>query len=229
MTRMVPKVGREVAHARTSRCGRPRVMVCVVNVLFLQFVVWTLAGWIQRGQQSTIDYLVEENRVLREQLGKRRVRLSDDQRRRLAVRAKALGRAALRDVAGIVIPDTLLRWYRNLVSPNLASFEKLVDEPTLVGVSGLRVDLARNDELEAWELLEEREQPCVAEIDQDVRVGDDNARQSVHGYSSSGSETPTSSVPSRPVSSSSEEMSVFETFIMPANSSNLVRVISSRR
>jgi len=91
-------------------------MVRIVNVLFLQFVVWTLAGWIQRRQQSTIDYLVEENRVLREQSGRRRVRLTDDQRRRLAVRAKALGRAALGDVAGIVTPDTLLRWYRNLVS-----------------------------------------------------------------------------------------------------------------
>jgi hypothetical protein len=87
-----------------------------VNALLLQFVVWTLAGWIQRGQQSRIDYLVEENRVLREQMGKRRVRLTDDQRRRLAMRAKALGRAALRDVAGMVTPDTLLRWYRNLVA-----------------------------------------------------------------------------------------------------------------
>jgi hypothetical protein len=113
---MVPKVGRGVAHARTSRSCRPRVMVRVVNVLFLQFVVWTLAGWMQRGQQSTIAYLVEENRVLREQLGRRRVRLTDDQRRRLAVRAKALGRAALGDVAGIVTPNTLLRWYRNLVA-----------------------------------------------------------------------------------------------------------------
>jgi hypothetical protein len=53
-----------------------------VNALLLQFVVWTLAGWIQRGQQSRIDYLVEENRVLREQMGKRRVRLTNDQRRR---------------------------------------------------------------------------------------------------------------------------------------------------
>jgi hypothetical protein len=52
----------------------------------------------------------QENRVLRQQLGKRRVRLTDDQRRRLAVCAKALSRAALSDVAGIVTPDTLLRW-----------------------------------------------------------------------------------------------------------------------
>jgi len=59
-----------------------------VNALLLQFVVWTLAGWIRRGQQSKIDYLVEENRVLREQMGKRRVRLTDDQRRRLTMGAK---------------------------------------------------------------------------------------------------------------------------------------------
>jgi putative transposase len=103
------------AHAGGTPVG-PRVTVRSVNALLLQFVVWTLAGWIQRGQRSTIDYLVEENWVLREQLGKRRVRLTDDQRRRLAMRAKALGRAALSDVAGIVTPDTLLRWYRNLVA-----------------------------------------------------------------------------------------------------------------
>jgi putative transposase len=87
-----------------------------VNGFLLQLVAWTLAGWIRRGQESAIDYLVEENRVLREQLGKRRLRLTDDQRRRLAVRAKVLGRTALGDVAGIVTPDTLLRWYRNLVA-----------------------------------------------------------------------------------------------------------------
>jgi len=43
-------------------------------------------------QQSAIDYLREENRVLREQLGQRRLRLTDDQRRRLAAKAKLLGR-----------------------------------------------------------------------------------------------------------------------------------------
>src|SRR5690349_13096745 len=87
-----------------------------VNTLVLQFLLFTLAGWIQRGQQNVIDYLVEENRVLREQLGRRRLRLNDDQRRRLAVRAKAVGRMALNGVASIVTPDTLLRWYRNLIA-----------------------------------------------------------------------------------------------------------------
>jgi len=65
---------------------------------------------------QTIDYLREENRVLREQLGGRRVRLNDDQRRRLATRAKVLGRRLLAEVATIVTPETLLLWHRKLVA-----------------------------------------------------------------------------------------------------------------
>jgi len=45
----------------------------------------TLARWINRHQQQVIEYLVEENRVLKEQLKGRRVRLTDDQRRRVFV------------------------------------------------------------------------------------------------------------------------------------------------
>lgn len=56
----------------------------------LQFVVITFAGWNQR-QQQVVEYLLEDNRVLREQIGSRRMRFNDDQRRRLAVKAKTLG------------------------------------------------------------------------------------------------------------------------------------------
>ena len=87
-----------------------------MNGMLFQFVVTALAGWIQRNQQHVSEYLLEENRVLREQLGKKRLRLTNDQRRRLAVKAKALGRAGLNGIACIVTPDTLLRWYRNLVA-----------------------------------------------------------------------------------------------------------------
>ena len=87
-----------------------------MNSLVFQLCVSAVAGWINRGQQQVIEYLLEENRVLREQLGGRRLRLTDAQRRRLAVRAKALGRKALTGIACIVTPDTLLRWYRNLVA-----------------------------------------------------------------------------------------------------------------
>jgi hypothetical protein len=51
-----------------------------------------VAGWINQEQQLITDYLREENRVLRTQILTRRLRLDDNQRRRLAVRAKALGR-----------------------------------------------------------------------------------------------------------------------------------------
>ncbi len=57
---------------------------------------------------TIIEYLREENRVLREQLGGRRVRFNDDQRRRLASKAKGLGRKLLREVATLVTPETLL-------------------------------------------------------------------------------------------------------------------------
>lgn len=73
--------------------------------------------WLgNRNQQAVIDYLLEENRILRAVSGSRRLRLTDAQRRRLAVKGKVLGRRQLAAVAGIVTPDTILRWYRRLVA-----------------------------------------------------------------------------------------------------------------
>ena len=57
----------------------------------LQFLVLVMAGWVNRQQQEVIEYVKEENRVLREQLGGRRLRLTDNQRRRLAVKGKHWG------------------------------------------------------------------------------------------------------------------------------------------
>lgn len=82
----------------------------------LQFLLIVFSGWVNQEQQAIIDYLREENAVLREQLGGRRIRFTDAQRRRLAVKGKALGRKVLSEVAGIVSPDTVLRWYRRLVA-----------------------------------------------------------------------------------------------------------------
>ena len=82
----------------------------------LHFLVLALAGWVTRHQEDRIDYLREENRVLREHLGPRPLRLTDAQRRRLAVRGQKLGRRILSQVAGIVTPDTILRWYRRLIA-----------------------------------------------------------------------------------------------------------------
>src|SRR3954453_12807877 len=65
---------------------------------------------------APIKPLREENQVLREQLGGRRLRFSDDQRRRLAAKAKGLGRKCLAEVASIVTPETLLAWHRKLIA-----------------------------------------------------------------------------------------------------------------
>src|SRR5712691_8279315 len=61
-------------------------------------------------------YLMEENRILRGQLSGRRLQLTDDDRRRLAVRGQRLGRRLLSQVATIVTPDTILRWHRQLIA-----------------------------------------------------------------------------------------------------------------
>ena len=81
-----------------------------------QFVVIAIAGWMNQHQQQVVEYLLEENRVLREQIGSRRMRFNDDQRRRLAVKAKTLGRKLLARVATIVTPETLLAWHRKLIA-----------------------------------------------------------------------------------------------------------------
>jgi transposase InsO family protein len=94
-------------------------------------VVLFLAAQISREQQRAIEYLHVENQVLREKLGKRRLLLNDDQRRRLAVKGKALGLKALRELAAIVTPDTILRWHRELVAKkwDFSNLKKPVGRP----------------------------------------------------------------------------------------------------
>jgi putative transposase len=75
-----------------------------------------LAGWINHRQQDAVEYLRTENQILKEMLGKKRILLDDDQRRRLAVKGKILGRKMQQQVATIVTSDTILRWQRELVA-----------------------------------------------------------------------------------------------------------------
>ena len=56
-----------------------------------QLLVIALAGWLNRHQQAVIDYLIEENRVLKDQLDGQRLRFTDEQRIRLSLNAKVPG------------------------------------------------------------------------------------------------------------------------------------------
>src|ERR1700758_716719 len=84
--------------------------------MILHVLIAMVAGWLQQHQQQVITYLLEENRVLTAQLGGRRLRLTDMERRRLAALAHPLGRKRLKEVATLATPDTLLRWYRCLIA-----------------------------------------------------------------------------------------------------------------
>ena len=88
----------------------------MIDLVALQLLLRAISGWLDRQEREALAYLIEENRLLRRQLGGRRLRLTDDDRRRLARRAYRLGRQALRDIATIVAPDTLMRWHRQLVA-----------------------------------------------------------------------------------------------------------------
>ena len=44
------------------------------------------------------------------------LRFTDAQRRRLAAKARTLGRDGLKEIADLVTPDTLLRWYKELIA-----------------------------------------------------------------------------------------------------------------
>ena len=81
-----------------------------------QLLLVILAGWIHQQQQRIIDFQRTEIDVLKEKLGKRRILLNDDQRRRLAVKAKVLGRKILQEIGSSFTPDTILRWHRELVA-----------------------------------------------------------------------------------------------------------------
>ena len=75
-----------------------------------------MSAWVNREQEQITEYLLVENQVPREKLGKGHILLDDDQRRRLAIKGKALGRKVLSSLTTIVTPDTILRWHRQLVA-----------------------------------------------------------------------------------------------------------------
>jgi putative transposase len=75
----------------------------------------SITGTVDQELLLRNEYLVAENRMLRNQI-KGRVRLSDGERKALADIGQKLGKQALKEVAKIVKPDTILGWHRTLVA-----------------------------------------------------------------------------------------------------------------
>ena len=88
-----------------------------------------LGSWVNRQQQEVIEYLRNENAVLKEKFGKNRILLTDEQRRRLAVKGKILGRKQLEQVGTLFTPDTILRWHRHLVANKWDYFHRKEQKP----------------------------------------------------------------------------------------------------
>ena len=79
----------------------------------------------------------------------RRLRLTDEQRRRLAAKGKRLGRKALNRVSTIVTPDTIMRWHRRLIALKWTFEAKRVGRPGLMRtIAGLIVRMAQENS--AW-------------------------------------------------------------------------------
>jgi hypothetical protein len=123
-----------------------------MNALPLQFLMLIFAGWVNRHQQDVIEYLQEENRALREQLGGKRLRFTDQQRRRLAAKAKVIGRKRLFEIGALVTPDTLFRWHRELIAKKYdGSKNRRPGRPrTAVDIEELVLLMARDNPRNAW-------------------------------------------------------------------------------
>ena len=126
-----------------------------------------LTGWLGRREREAIAYLIVENRLLRRQLGTRRLRLTDDDRRRLAARAYRVGRRAFRDIATIATPDTLLRWHRQLIAHKWTHARTVGRRDVMLEIRRLVVRMA--EENPTWGYT--RIQGALGNLDYDVSRG----------------------------------------------------------
>jgi hypothetical protein len=137
---------------------------------------------VNRHQQSVIESLQAENRALREQLGTKRFRWTDEQRRRLADKAKSVGRAALTAIGTIVTPRTLPRWYASLFlanKPDLCLLSRLLGDSTYKVPCQLR---SANELLAAWK-------PCAGYLFGPCVIGAPLAARASRGLRHSASST----------------------------------------
>src|SRR5918993_1541919 len=106
-----------------------------------------VTGLVNQEMLLQNEYLVAENRILRAHLPSR-LRLSDPERSTLAEIGKRLGRKALKDVACVAKPDTILAWYRRLIAKKFdgSKFRSYPGRPRLSReVTDLIVQMAKEN------------------------------------------------------------------------------------
>jgi transposase InsO family protein len=112
----------------------------------LRFILICLAGWMNREQQAMIEYLQEEVRVLREHIDKKRIPFSDEQRSRLARKAKKIAFGKLGEIASLVTPETLMRWHRRFVAAKYDSSSRRTGRPRIkIDINELIIRLANEN------------------------------------------------------------------------------------
>ena len=102
------------SHRKRGETDRPRLR-STAPALDPTAMLSYISGSVDEELLLRNEYLVAENRVLRNQL-QGHLRLTDGERRSLAELGKRLGKQALDEVASIVNPDTILGWHRRLVA-----------------------------------------------------------------------------------------------------------------
>ena len=125
-------------------------------------LLFTLAGWLDRHQQAIIDYLIEENRVLKDQLEGQRLRFTDEHRIRLTVKAKVLGRQVLGEIGTLVTPDSLLAWHLKLIAKKWSYPRKGPGRPRIAQeITELVVRMARENISRGYAYARLLLRPCL--------------------------------------------------------------------
>jgi len=103
----------------------------LIDLAALQMVLMALTGWLDHHERQILAYLIQENRILRQQRGGRRLRLRDDERRCLAVHAYRVGTKAQRALPPSVQAWQLSAWFES--SPAKEPTLPHIETPSAVG------------------------------------------------------------------------------------------------
>lgn len=115
------------------------------------------AGRLNRQQQAVIEYLKTENEILKAQLEGQRPRFTDEERRKLALKGRALGRKLLAEVACVVTLETILAWHRRLVALKWTFRRRSLGRPPIADeIRALIVKLACHDSHWGYTSIQDR-------------------------------------------------------------------------